>query len=111
MEKCVRFLKYATSVLILSFFLLLFFRNKNVNMSKGNNTANGSDDVYIYPENNKCIATKGNFSVEHLFHFESTNERHSRPPSAMSMRPMSPTNDLSRIYDRKHIDSIFGVQR
>ena len=63
-------------------------------MSKGNNTANVSDDVYIYPKNNKCIATKGNLSVEHLFHFESTNERYSRPPSAMSMRPMSPTTDL-----------------
>nr|XP_022287219.1 von Willebrand factor D and EGF domain-containing protein-like [Crassostrea virginica] len=74
-------------------------------------SSNEEDEVCNFPDSNRHMSTKGNFKPENLLHFESSADKFSRPPSAASTRPMPPTNDLSRIYDQKYLDQLFGVTR
>ena len=60
----------------------------------------------------KNMSMKGNFNPAYLLHFESPKEKYSTPPSASSsMRTLSPTNDLSGLYNQQHIDKLFSVKK
>lgn len=75
-------------------------------------TTNGQNEDVISPENEKNISMKGNVNPAYLLHFESPNEKYSRPPSASSsMRYLSTTNDLSGLYNQQHIDKLFSVKK
>ena len=88
--------------------MLCFFSHKNGICDA---TANGQNEDVIYPENKKRISMKGNFNPAYLLHFESPNEKYSRPSSASSMRALPPTNDLSGLYNQQHIDKLFSVKK
>lgn len=71
--------------------------------------APNTDEVNIYPDSDRLMATRGNFHPADLFQFDSPAERFSRPPSATSTRQLPSTNDFMTLYDKKHLDKLFGV--
>lgn len=66
-------------------------------------------EVNVYPDSDRPMATRGNFNPADLFQFDSQAEMYSRPPSAASMRQLPSTNDFTTIYDKNHLDKLFGV--
>ena len=79
--------------------------NKHSVVGKGN-----LDDELKFPDNNKAMTSKRNFDSADLFQFESQADKFSRPSSALSNRAMSPTNDLSSVFDQQKLDSLFTVK-
>nr|XP_022309439.1 uncharacterized protein LOC111115119 [Crassostrea virginica] len=75
------------------------------------NHSNEQNELRIYPESTNCKITKGIFNPAYLWHFESPDEKYSRPSSASSARSLSPTSDLSGLYDQQHIDQFFRVNQ
>lgn len=69
------------------------------------------DNVNIYPDSNRTMPNRGNFSPTDLLQFDSPADKFSRPPSATSTRMLPPHQDFRKMYDQSHLDKLFGAKR
>lgn len=64
----------------------------------------------IYPD--RLTVSKQTFDPKaNLFSFPSTEEKYSRPPSAVSLQRETTSVDLRKIYQSQNLDSLFTTKK